>query len=89
MQSYTIEFNGSGEVCEGHFGDDIQAYAWVETVIAQRGHDSDEVVFGEWDADGKNDDGEPCYRMLIWADEEAAKNDSGANSICQLCKVGS
>lgn len=89
MQSYTIEFSNSGEVCEGQFENNTQAHAWAETVLEQRGYDVEQIVYGDWDADGKNDDGEQCYRMLFWASEEDSENDSGANSICQLCKVGS
>ncbi len=88
MQSYTIEFNGGGEVSEGFFADDTEAQAWVESVLEQQGYDADELVSGDWDADGQNDDGEQCYRMLFWANESDAENDPGVNAICQLCKVG-
>jgi hypothetical protein len=88
MQSYVIEFEDGG-ISEGHFENDTQAVAWVESVLEHHGYDPDELVSGDWDADGKNDDGEQCYRMLFWASEEDSENDSGENSICQLCKVGS
>ena len=88
MSSYTIEFANSGEVSEGQFSSDAQAQAWVETVLENRGHDASELVSGDWDADGENDEGEQCYRMLYWASESDAENDPGANAICQLCKVG-
>lgn len=88
MASYTLEFCGSGEVSEGQFGSDTEAQSWVESVLESRGYDADSIVNGEWDADGKNDDGESCYRMLYWANETDSQNDAGANSICQLCRVG-
>ena len=88
MISYTIEFNGTGEVSEGQFRSDTEAQAWVESVLEARGHDVVALVSGDWDADGENDNGEKCFRMLFWASESDADNDSGENSICQLCKVG-
>lgn len=88
MSSYTIEFNGTGEVSEGQFRNDTEAQAWVESVLEFRGYDVDDVVSGDWDADGQNDDGEQCFRMLYWASENDAENDAGEKSICQLCKVG-
>jgi phage head maturation protease len=87
MASYTIEFNGSGEVSEGQFRNDTDAQVWVESVLESRGHDVDALVSGDWDAAGKNDDGEQCYRMLFWASESDAENDAGEKSVCQLCKV--
>jgi hypothetical protein len=88
MQSYTIEFNRTGEVTEGQFSNDTEAQLWVEAVLDARGYDADELLSGDWDADGTNDDGEQCYRMLFWANESDAENDPGVNAICQLCKVG-
>ena len=89
MTSYTIEFNGTGEVSEGQFRNDTEAQAWVESVLESRGYDADDLSTSDWDADGLNDDGQQCYRMLFWSDEKSAQNDSGVKSICQLCKVGS
>ena len=87
MTSYTIEFNGTGAVSEGQFEDDAAAQAWVESVLEARGYDVDELVNGDdWDANGENDEGEQCWRMLYWANESDAENDAGANAICQLCK---
>lgn len=88
MKSYTIEFNGSGEVIERNFASDNAAQSWVESVLEDRGHDSSELVTGEWDQAGKNGDGEQAWRMLYWASEAIAENDTGAKAICQLCKVG-
>ena len=88
MQSYTIEFSGTGEVRDGQFSDDTEAQSWVEAVLEAQGYDADELVAGDWDSDGTTDGGEQCYRMLYWANESDSRNDPGANSICQLCKVG-
>jgi len=87
-KSYTLEFNGSGVVAEGFFDSEIRALLWAESVLENLGYDPNELVAGDWDADGENDDGEQCYRMLFWAHESDAENDPGANAICQLCKVG-
>lgn len=88
MQSYTIEFNGSGEVSEGQFPNDAEAQAWVKSVLEKRGYDLVELVEGDWDANGTTDDGEQCWRMLYWENESEADNDPGVRAICQLCKVG-
>lgn len=88
MKSYVLEFAGSGEVCEGHFAKDSEAIVFVESQLEARGHNPVDLVRSEWDADGQNDDGEQCYCMLFWANEDDAENDSGEKSIAQLCKVG-
>ncbi len=87
MKSYTINFADSGEVFEGFFDSDFDAIGWAESIFENRGWT--EVVCGDWDTDGQNDDGEQCYRVLFWASEEDAENDCGANSLAELCKVGS
>lgn len=87
MKSYTFEFQ-DGDLCEGYFETDADAQAWVESILENRGYDVCDLVEGDWDADGKNDDGEQCYRMLYWATEEDAKDDPGLDAIGQLCKVG-
>jgi hypothetical protein len=86
-KSYTIEFNGTGEVSEGSFRNDTEAVLWVESVLEARGCDADEIVSGDWDSDGQNDDGERCERMLFWANEAASENDPGVNAVCKLCVV--
>lgn len=88
MKSYTINFNGTGEVSEGMFRSDIDAEQWAEAVLEARGFDVDELVTCDWEAYGAKDDGEQCYRMLYWASEADAHNDSGATVICELCRVG-
>lgn len=88
MKSYTIEFNGSGEVSEGSFNSDTDAVAWVESVLENRGLDAAETVSGDWDANGESDSGKHD-RMLFWASEADAENDPGANAnaVCQLCVI--
>lgn len=87
MTGYTFEFQ-HGETCEGHFVDDYDAQAWVETILEHRNIDINNLHWGDWDADGHNDDGKRCWRMLVWSSEKDAENDAGAKSIGQLCKVG-
>ncbi len=86
-KTYTIEFNGTGEVSEGVFANDTEATGWVESVLEARGYNTDDVVSGDWDADGHNDEGQECERMLFWADEASSENDSGANAVCKLCVI--
>lgn len=81
MKNYVLEFSGSGGLSEGAFGSDAAAISWAESVLERHGYDLDEVVSGDWDADGM--DGEE--RMLFWANEEDAANDPGVKSICALC----
>lgn len=88
MKNYVLEIAGSGEVCEGHFETEGEAILFAESVLETRGHNPNNLVRGEWDADGQNDDGEQCYRILFWANEDDAENDAGEKSIAQLCKVG-
>ena len=87
MKSYTINFADSGEVCEGYFDSDLAAIKWAKSIFANRGYVG--VIRGGWDADGQNDDGEQCYSMAFWDNEDDAENDPGVNSFAQLCKVGS
>ena len=60
MKNYTIEFNGTGEVRGGIFANDTDAISWAKHILEARGCDSDEIVSGDWDADGQNDDGQAC-----------------------------
>ena len=87
MATYTIEVNGTGDVIEGQFRSETDAQSWVESVLEDLGYDANEIVNGDWDANGQNDGGDQCYRMLFWANESESENDSGVNAICQLCKV--
>jgi hypothetical protein len=87
MMSYTVNFNGSGEVLEHHFDTDSQAVLWLTLVLESRGYDLDTLDSCGWDSDGLDDDDRVCERMLFWPDEVASFNDSGAKSICSLCVV--
>lgn len=87
MQSYTLEFNGTGEVTEGYFATDAEAESWAESVLENRCYNAGDLFASDWQADGTGDDGETYYRVCYWASEDAAKNDPGVNAICQLCKV--
>ena len=84
---YVIEFNGTCEVSEGCFANDTEAIGWVDSVLEAHGYDSSEIVSGDWDADGENEDGQTCERMLFWADEATSENDPGTNAVCKLCVV--
>lgn len=83
MKSYVLSMAGSGETVEIFADNDTEAIAQAERRLG-----GDVVVCDQWDADGRNGDDEPCKRLLIWADEESAENDDGANAIAQLSTVG-
>jgi hypothetical protein len=85
MKSYAIEFNGSGEVCDGDFANEREAKSWAAGVLERRGHQYNTLVFGQWEQAGFDGDSQR-WRMLIW-DGQNAENDNGQNAICQLCKV--
>lgn len=40
------------------------------------------------DADGLNDGGEQCWRLLAWASEEDAEDDCGERAFGQLTWIG-
>ena len=81
MTRYTLEW-ADGRVTDIVADDDASA----ETAAMAR-FGADAVAAEQWDDAGVNDDGEPCERLLIWADEEAAENDPGSNAVAQLCVV--
>jgi hypothetical protein len=84
MKSYTLNIAGTGECSEFFADNDTEAEAVAARMLARDG-----LVFcDQWDADGVNDDDEPCKRLLIWASEEDAENDAGANSIAQIETIG-
>lgn len=67
-----------GAISEHEFADLETAKTFVESLLG-------DIVWAEQpDADGTNDDGAQCYRLLCWESEEDAENDSGAESIGQL-----
>lgn len=87
MQSYVISCQ-TGELSEGYFDSDEQAERWAMDWLTDVLGLDDPVAADQWDADGRNDDGEPMKRLLFWASEEDAQDDSGANAIAQLSVVG-
>lgn len=84
-RTFTIEFPDGRSSLQADCIDELDAKSWVESVLAQYGHDPNRLVSGDWDQDGYTRDDKQRWRMLFWATEEDADNDSGANSICQLC----
>jgi hypothetical protein len=87
MKSYTLNIAGTGECIEFFADDDSHAESQARGMLVHDGYD-DVVVCDQWDADGVNDDDEPCKRLLIWASEEDAENDAGAKSIAQIETIG-
>lgn len=83
MKSYTLNFAGTGATSEIFAKDDQDAISQATLVIG-----GDPVVCDQWDSDGINDDDQPCKRLLIWASEEDADNDDGANAVAELSTVG-
>ena len=84
MRSYTLNIAGTGECSELFAENDTEAERIAEGMLGR-----DSLVFcDQWDADGVNDDDEPCKRLLIWANEEDAENDAGAKSIAQIETIG-
>jgi len=65
MTSYTVNFNGSGEVLEHHFDSDVQAVLWITRELATRGYNLEDLDSGGWDSDGVNEEDELCYRMFF------------------------
>ncbi len=50
--------------------------------------DHPDCIYAEqWDADGVNDDGKTMERLLVWATEEDAENDPGANAVAQFERI--
>lgn len=83
MKSYVWSEAGSGATTEFFAESDKAA---IKQILSEQPEGT--VVAYDWDADGQNDDGDPCKRILFWASEEDAKNDPGANAIGQLETVG-
>ena len=75
MSKYTMNFTDGGECFDlGVFSSDTEAAIHAELVIERRGYDANELVTGEWEQG----------RLLIWADEADAANDSGARALCSV-----
>lgn len=83
MTSYVFNFS-NGATSEGHFTSDAEAQAWAESILEHHGHDPSEIVTGDWDANGANDDDQPMERMLFWANEADSQDDPGRNAIASL-----
>ena len=83
MTSYVLNF-ASGATSEGHFNRDSEAMNWAIDILEHHGHDPSEIVTGDWDANGRNDDEQPMERMLFWANEADSENDAGAKAIVSL-----
>ncbi len=84
--SYVLEIASGGPTHEFAASDDYDAQQQALATLADLGYD-DPVVAEDWTGDGTNDDGQRCERLLFWADESAAENDSGAAAIAQLTVV--
>lgn len=82
MKSYVLSWS-DGATSEIMAADDDAAIEQATTILG-----GDPVIADQWDADGWNDDDEPCKRLLIWSDEASAENDDGKNAIAQLSTVG-
>jgi len=79
-----MEFNGTGEVVELE-GDNHSIVFWMaEEVLEHRGFDAENLVVGEWEDYGLDENGDSVERLLIWDSERDAENDSGEKSLCAL-----
>ncbi len=83
MASYVLNF-ANGATSEGQFHDDTAAEKWATDTLENLGYDPSEVVTGDWDANGFNDENQTCERMLFWAHAADAENDPGVNAIASL-----
>ena len=88
MKPYTLNIAGTGECSEFFAPDDETAEALAVEMLSVIYHRDNVTVCDQWDANGVNDDDEPCKRLLIWASEEDAENDAGAKSIAQIETIG-
>jgi len=83
MNNYVLNF-ANGQTSEAHFDNDTAAESWATDTLENHGYDPSEIVTGDWDANGYNDENQACERMLFWACEADAENDPGANAIASL-----
>jgi hypothetical protein len=75
MSDYTIRFTSGNETeLLGTFSNDTEAAIHAEVLLADMGHDANELVTGEWQNG----------RLLIWETEADAANDAGAKALCSL-----
>jgi hypothetical protein len=83
MKSYVLNF-ANGQTSEAHFSSDAAAESWAIDTLENHGYDAEEIVSGDWDSNGFNDENQTCERMLFWACEADAENDPGVNAIASL-----
>ena len=89
MARYVLNMAGSGECDEFVADNDTAARKIASGMLADRGFDAAKLVFCDsWDSDGENDEGQPCKRLLVWANESDADNDDGANAIAEISTIG-
>jgi hypothetical protein len=81
MSAFAFEFAG-GEVRELACDSVERAVEMVDQMYGPL------VWAGQEDADGTNDDGDKCYRLLAWETEADAEGDSGVKSFGQLTWIG-
>jgi hypothetical protein len=81
MAAYTLEY-ADGRITEIVADDDTSAEL---AALACLGDDA--VAAEQWDADGHDDDGCRCERLLLWASEEDAEGDDGARAVASLTAV--
>jgi hypothetical protein len=75
MSTYTIRFTSGGKIeFLGAFGIETEAAIAAEILLADRGHNANELVTGEWEQG----------RLLIWENEADAANDAGAKALCSV-----
>jgi hypothetical protein len=92
MTAYYLSLNECGSISELVANDDRDAISQVTKILGYRSmilgtHDDETIVEGDdWCSDGVNDDGEPQERILFWASEEDAENDSGSKAIASLSR---
>jgi hypothetical protein len=87
MKSYVLSIAATGETLEGFHDGPAEAELWAQDKLEQLGHEEPWFEFGDWEADGFNDDGQPMARLLIWACEADSVNDSGEKAIATLSVV--
>jgi len=92
MKSYVLSIAATGETFEGFHDGPAEAELWAQDKLEQLGYDPESesylyFKFGDWEADGFNDDGRPMARMLIWRCESDSVNDNGEKAIATVSVV--
>lgn len=83
MKSYVLSIVGSGATSEIYADSDRAAIRQAKDLLGTC------TVADQWDADGANDEGYACKRILFWACDEDGESDPGANAIASLSTTGS